>query len=422
MTWADLDKVQKGTRNDGAVMLVIADERSRDELQATRALSTIIASCRVLAARRAIASHFGAGSVVYTCTRAAAPAFLLDAVSAAGGVVFDGQPRKQPSPPALSMQLDGAFCDLAIAVKRRLEAKSLAEALARREAELVRAPPTRTDLPAYWTAIFELCALACELIRAELGGRWQPHDTARVPLAFAIGERVLTPAQLAQGIVEGARVSMRSLLDAIRPGGSTAAATGAAGQPMPVLVPRTQLPLDEVAWELLVPADADHPALPVIVWGIDQGATMMYPRRRGAVPAAERAAALGNLAALALPVDRIALASGPMACVRDTYFATEALLDRATMARVGAELGAGDGELIVALPRRGQLLAIEALRAELDDSLLLEFLVTVRQIFAGAPVREQLSAEPIVYRELPVGRLASDARDRLEQFLASRSA
>ncbi|HUJ63532.1 MAG TPA: hypothetical protein VLX92_33765, partial [Kofleriaceae bacterium] len=170
MSWADLESLLVAReRPDGSVVLVARDVRPATELVASRPLSTIVAICRVCAGRHAIASkHGGRGVMVYA--HAAPPAFLIDAVSAAGGVVYDGKTdRASRGALAATVQLDAAFVDLASAVRRRLGAKSFAGALDLLEAELRRAPQ---EPDARWIAALELVALAGELIRERRAARW----------------------------------------------------------------------------------------------------------------------------------------------------------------------------------------------------------------------------------------------------------
>src|SRR5687768_2343563 len=117
--WADLEKLQGAKRPDGTMMVVIRDDRDAAAIRETRSLSILFAISRVAYGKSVVAEKYGGnGKVVYT-TAGLPPAFLIEAVCAAGGIVFDGKTEHTLArPPALGMLLDGSFCDFAIEVKR----------------------------------------------------------------------------------------------------------------------------------------------------------------------------------------------------------------------------------------------------------------------------------------------------------------
>src|SRR5262249_35034919 len=105
----------------------------------TKHLSIVVAIARVLRGRHALAERYASrGSLVYV-TAGTPPEFIVEAVTAAGGAVFDGaREHKARSPQPTTVQLDAAFCDLASVVRRRVGARSFGAALDILEGELRR--------------------------------------------------------------------------------------------------------------------------------------------------------------------------------------------------------------------------------------------------------------------------------------------
>ena len=156
-------------------MLVVRDDRSPERVRETRHLSVVIAISRVARARHVLAERFGGrGTVVYH-TGANPPESIVDAVTAAGGLVFDGaREHTARSPLATTAQLDAAFCDLASAVRRRVGAKSFRAALEVLESDLRRKLPDRANPEAWWTSIID-----SPRSRANACARSEPHVGSR---------------------------------------------------------------------------------------------------------------------------------------------------------------------------------------------------------------------------------------------------
>ncbi len=408
MTWADLDKIAVAKpRPDGRATLVVVDDRTTSAILELPALSTVIAIGRVVRARAAITERYdGRGLVVYR-TRELPPTFLVDAVSAAGGVVFDGT-REHANPRALAttVQLDGAFVDLAANIRRRYKVGSAGDALDVLEHELRRRPIAKTDASAWWTRMFELCALAGELIRAATPARWVEVPGHTFPLGLDLGPGTATyPGKLAQTLLEGGNGSMRSLVQATK-----MATSPTAGRPMPLLVHRTAVPIEQCWWSLLLTDEVDAPDVPVIVWVEDHDSVISYPRGTGEPAPELRARALANLANIAIEVESTEMPFGTMVAVSGDFFAAEMILHRPTMERVRTAIG-GSPAILVATPARGELIAIDAAVSLVDDNLLNAFLLAVEGGYFRATERDRISSEVIVYTDRPLGRVQSNLMD-----------
>lgn len=416
-TWADLDKVSVAKpRADGTTMLVVRDDRTADRMRETPHLSSIMAISRIARARNALAERFGGRGTVIYHTAGSAPAFLVEAVSAAGGVVFDGaREHTTRSAMATTAQLDAAFCDLASAVRRRLGAKSFRSALEVLEAELGRKLPERTNPQAWWTAIIELSALTGECVREKRAARWIEAPSQRLPLALDLGKNeLLVPGSLAQTLVEGGAGSMTALLEALASG-----ADKAVGMPMAMLCDRRSVPIDKLTWERLISAEVDTDDVPVVVFVDDCGGIVGWPFGPTTPDPARRRAALANLAKEPVELLISDLPNGNVfAVVTGGFYAAESLLVPATMEKVRRGLG-GPKVLLVGVPARGELVAIDGERATLDDKLEHAFLMLVEQRYLAATERDQISSEILVYTDRPLGRLQSNLMDARRLLRAS---
>ena len=405
--WADLDRLAAARPGaDGAARLVVRDDRpARDVIEAVP-VSTVIAIARVLRARRVLAErHGGKGTVIYaTATPMEPPAFLIDAVTAAGGIVFDGaRERVAAAPRVLTLQLDAAFLDLATVVRRRTKARTFADAIELREHELRLRPVDAADPGARWIAIAELAALAGEVVRERRAGRWLDDGAQRFPLALDLGKGLrLAPGALAQAIVEGGAGSMRALIDELEPPVPVAVR---AASLMPLLCHRSVLP-PEIAWTPLLPEAADDPDAPVVVWVEDTADVVKWPLGAPVPDPGRQARALANLAAQPFEISPLVVPFGRYAVVTGGYFAAESVLDRPTMQRVASELG-GATALVVAMPARGQLIAMDAARAELDDEALDAFRSVVEAQHRQAAEHDRISARPLWYRDGALEPLAA---------------
>lgn len=405
MGWADLDKLAVARpRPDGRATLIAVDDRTTDAIAEARALSTLVAICRVTRGRQVIADrHEGRGVVVYS-TREAPPDFIVEAVTAAGGVVFDGtREHTATAPRATTVLLDEAFFDLATRVRRRLGARGFAGTLEVLEDEIRRCP--LIEPTARWTAILELAAVAGELARADGGGTWVTAPTEALPVALTRGARgTLRPYTAAALLVDRSEGSLAPLV--VPPVATASAVTHAtaSSRAMPLLCARAAVPLDSLTWLPLLPAEADTADLPVIVFVEDRDDAIGYPQNQGAPTEALRREALANLAANAFEITTVPVSGGPLVVVTGGFYGAEALLDHATMERVRSELG-GPGLMAVAAPARGQLLALDGDRLALDGELAAIFIQAVASEYERASERDRISKVVIAYGERPDGRL-----------------
>lgn len=191
----------------GGAIVLVEDERKAAAMLRVPSLSVLIAIARILNARRALdARYAGKGEVRYAAA-APPPPPLVDAIIRAGAGIADatGDRVTVPAAPAgLAAVIDQAFADLAHHVRTSSLAADFATALRAAEAARRKSPLDRESNPAaYWTAVFELAALAGELSRGK-GGRW--IDTKELPVPFALrfpDGGLAAPAKLAMRIVEG---------------------------------------------------------------------------------------------------------------------------------------------------------------------------------------------------------------------------
>lgn len=191
----------------GGAIVLVEDERTAHAMARSPGLSTVVAVARVLNARRLLAARYASKGEIRYAAAAPLPTFLLDAVTRAGAAVSDstGEHLRVPAMPAgVSATVDQAFLELAHQLRTHLQAADMLAALRELEGRRRATALDRDANPAgYWTAVFELAALAGELSRSR-GGRWIETTDAPVPFAikFAGGE-LAHPTKLAQQIVEG---------------------------------------------------------------------------------------------------------------------------------------------------------------------------------------------------------------------------
>lgn len=411
MSWADLDKVAVGKpRPDGRATLVIRDERTTTAMREVRALSTVIAISRVIRARAAIDKlHDGRGIVIYACAEVP-PAFLVDAASAAGGVVFAaGREHVNRAALATTVQLDAAFVDLATSVRRRFKVGNAGDALDVLEHHLRRRPIAQDEVVAWWSMMFELVALAGELVRADRPARWIAAPDHRLPLGLDLGAAgTVIPGAMAQTLLEGGVGSMRSLVQVTQARASISA--GTTGRPMPLLCNRDAVPIDRIFWSPLLAEQLDSPDVPVIAWVEDHDATIHWPTGTGEPEPELRTRALENLGQIDVELDSIEMPFGTMVHVSGDFFAAEMLLHPPTMRRVRTAIGHGE-TMLVGTPARGELFAIDAAIAGLDDALLQTFLLAMEREFLRATERDRISSEVIVYLGGPIGRVQLNLMD-----------
>jgi hypothetical protein len=206
--WARVHKIDRiRPLPGGGAIVLVEDDRKAAAMVRVPALSALIAIARILNAQRALEARYGGKGEIRYAAAASPPPPLLEAILRAGASVADGGGERVivPAAPAgLSAVIDHAFSELAHHVRTSSLAPDLGAALRAAEAARRKAPIDREADPAgYWTAVFELAALAGELSRGK-GGRW--IETEELPVPFAIrfpGGALAAPARLAQRIVGG---------------------------------------------------------------------------------------------------------------------------------------------------------------------------------------------------------------------------
>ncbi len=218
--WARVHKIDRvRPRADGSAIVLVEDERNVAAMSRIPGLSTVVAIARVLDAKRALELKFeGKGEVRYA-SRAALPDFLLDAVTRAGAASVDrgGDKVRAPAAPAsVGAIADHAFATFAYHLRAGIGGDDMAATLRTLETRRRKAPPIDRDAhPAkYWTAVFELMALAGEVSRPR-GGMWVDTRDMPVPYALRFPDGALAhPAKVAIQIVEGTAETWMSVSDA----------------------------------------------------------------------------------------------------------------------------------------------------------------------------------------------------------------
>jgi hypothetical protein len=207
--WARVHKIDRiRPQANGGAHVLVEDERTQAAMARVPGLSTVIAIARILNARRVLDAKYGGKGEVRYAANASPPGFLADAIARAGAIRTDGNGEQvivPASPGSISSVVDSAFAELAYYAKSNIgTAVDMAQALRATETMRRKSPLDRDAAPApYWTAVFELAALAGELSRAR-GGRWV--ETTEMPVPFAIqfpDHKQANPAKLAQRIVDG---------------------------------------------------------------------------------------------------------------------------------------------------------------------------------------------------------------------------
>ncbi|HEX3482355.1 MAG TPA: hypothetical protein VHT91_45375 [Kofleriaceae bacterium] len=207
--WARVDKIDRiRPQPGGGAIVLVEDERNAAAMARVPSLSTLIAIARILDARRVLELRYRSSGEVRYAAASSPPMFLVDAITRAGAHVTNGAGDRiavPAAPASVSSTIDLAFSELAHHVRTSIgPAVTIPAALHKTEERRRKAPLDVDAHPAmYWTAVFELTALAGELSRPR-GGRW--IDVPEMPVPFAIrlasGE-LARPARLAQRLVAG---------------------------------------------------------------------------------------------------------------------------------------------------------------------------------------------------------------------------
>ncbi len=187
--------------------MLVEDERNLATMSSVPGLSITMAIARVLNAKRVIELKYAGKGEVRYASGPQLPDFLLDAVTRAGASSCDtaGDKIRVPAQPAsVAAVVDQAFAQLAYHLRSSVGAVDLPGALKTVEARRRKGVLDKDSQPTlYWTAVFELAALAGEVSRPR-GGRWVDTKDVPVPFAIKFPEGALAmPAKLAMQIIEG---------------------------------------------------------------------------------------------------------------------------------------------------------------------------------------------------------------------------
>jgi hypothetical protein len=206
--WARVDKIDRiRPQPGGGAIVLVEDERSAAAMARNPSLSTLIAIARILDARRVLELRYRGNGEVRYAAASSPPMFLVDAITRAGAHVTDRAADRvtiPAAPAAVSSTIDLTFAELAHQVRTSIGPVAMPAALHTTEERRRKAPIDVDAHPAmYWTAVFELTALAGELSRPR-GGRWIEVPEMPVPFAIRLASGELArPARLAQRIVAG---------------------------------------------------------------------------------------------------------------------------------------------------------------------------------------------------------------------------
>lgn len=217
--WARVDKIDRiRPQPGGSAIVLVEDERNAAAMARVPSLSTLIAIARILDARRVLELKYRGNGEVRYAAASSPPQFLADAITRAGAHITDraGDRIAIPAAPAsVSSTIDTAFAELAHYIRTSIGQVTMSAALRTTEERRRRAPIDLDSNPAaYWTAVFELTALAGELSRSR-GGRWIEVPETPVPFAIRLASGELAkPARLAQRIVAGQEASESLAADA----------------------------------------------------------------------------------------------------------------------------------------------------------------------------------------------------------------
>jgi len=244
-------------------------------------------------------------------------------------------------------------------------------------------------------------------VRSGRGARWIEAPLERFPLGLDLGKaHVVHPAKLAQTVIDGGGVSMREMLAAIEI--ETMPGSAVHGTEMPVLCDRRTTSLENVTWERLLPEGLDGDDVPIVAYVLDRRGTTEWRFGPTELTPDRRVRARANVARQRIELTPLALPDGnKLVIVSGGAYAAESLLVPATMEAVRAELG-GPKLMLVAVPARGQLLAIDGEIGTLDDELQRSFRAVVNDQYMEAATSERITRAVLLYTERPIGRLPAD--------------
>ena len=142
--WARVDKIDRiRPQPGGSAIVLIEDERNAAAMARVPSLSTLIATARILDARRVLELRYrGTGEVRYAAA-SSPPMFLVEAITRAGAHITDrtGDRLTYPAAPAsVSSTIDLAFAELAHHARTSIGQVTMSAALHTTEERRRRAP------------------------------------------------------------------------------------------------------------------------------------------------------------------------------------------------------------------------------------------------------------------------------------------
>ncbi len=409
--YSSLDRIDIVAQDpaSGARLLVQTDHRGPGEVEETGELSVLFALARVLNARR-LGRDDPTPPLVRYAVPEQPPAFLLDAIAAAGGELeLMAEPGRALPHEGVRLDpyelADRTFAALARRVLER-EQRTLEEpALAALEEALLDDPPGAEDRELeYWIAVLELAALGGELLRQRKGGRWveDTQELSTVPFVFDCGGSLYNVITKAQKLIEQGR--RESLTHLLRMAEDDDAGEG------PTLItfkPPGWPGREQALCRPLLEGEASA-RLPLLVYGNDRpssfGIFLRSPEREQRVEEIH-AEALRNLAAVEVQTMELQLDEARVIIVGDSYYAAEKLLDVAFMRGLHARLGAP--LLAAAVPRKTTLLVTSAM---IPLETMAKFLHLAERKHAEDEPTLPLCAQPLLVQDgLVVGFVQAEA-------------
>ena len=363
--FAELDKIDVVAKHpDGRVVYLLTEERSPADIDADGARSVVFAMARV----RGIVLHDirtreggappGVVAMVFDHEPPEALAVALHAVGARrseDGV--ETSALRDDEPADADALLDDAMHTWAGEVARREGLTFDLEGLVAYEAALAELDPPDDDPLTWWTRLFELCAVAGEVLRARSGGhwRWTDDDVGVVRCVWVgTGDVRMSVVHRAERLLRGDRDGGPSRLVEL----TGTLSTSHEGQP--VLVLRRPHYGGGKVWSMPI-ADVELPE-----WLIEDVPRVFLARDLGMAVAisqgapseeelvAHLAAARGFLAQSPVELQDVEVDGGGRVVHVTGEYASERILDVAFLARLAQGFG---GRFLVSVPAQYHLLA-----------------------------------------------------------------
>ncbi len=401
--FSSLDRIDIVTQNEetGRKSFLQTDHRPAAEIQQHRELSTLFALTRVLNARLLSEPEEVPVDVLYVCMEPP-PDFLSSAVTSAGGrIQVNDQPVSIYEGPIGTPEdlAEEAFRRLAYRVAQSHDASLDEDFLVALQRQHSGGPGPEEDETLYWIRVAELAAVAGELLRDVVGGRWvDAPQMATLPFAFRIGAE--GPSAATVNVVGKAERFLRngerdSLVNLVHMAKDHALQGTRSGTVMVALKSPRWGSRDKVLHKSLFEGTLQEQA-PLLVYGEDLPNSFAIFVQEGAQAHdldALHAQALENLKAVEVEIEEVKGPSVKVLAVSGHYFAAEKVLDVAFMRSMHAHLQSP--LLFAGVPRKGLLLLMSGL---VDPSLTAQF-IRFCQAEHQNPSTEPISPTPLIIQE-----------------------